>query len=94
MEKKKKLAQELDANDDWLSEEFITMAQQRGVVIIKVRKLSGALSTASFTCDHIRDWVLGTPEKTWVSIGVFFNDFTIVQLMSSQGKSWMPQLKS
>ncbi|KAI8004793.1 Malate dehydrogenase 2, cytoplasmic [Camellia lanceoleosa] len=22
-------------------------------------------------CDHIRDWVLGTPEGTWVSMGVY-----------------------
>ena len=42
--------------------EFITTVQQRGAAIIKARKLSSALSAASSACDHIRDWVLGTPE--------------------------------
>lgn len=45
-----------------LNEEFITTVQQRGAAIIKARKLSSALSAASSACDHIRDWVLGTPE--------------------------------
>lgn len=36
--------------------------QQRGAAIIKARKLSSALSAASAACDHIRDWVLGTPK--------------------------------
>ncbi|CDP10149.1 unnamed protein product [Coffea canephora] len=30
-----------------------------------------ALSAASAGCDHIRDWVLGTHEGTWLSIGVY-----------------------
>lgn len=42
------------------------MVQQRGAAIIKARKLSSALSAASSACDHIRDWVLGTPK-------VYFN---------------------
>ncbi|KAF6154791.1 hypothetical protein GIB67_032403 [Kingdonia uniflora] len=59
-------------NDDaWLSGEFIATVQQRGAAIIKARKLSSALSAASSACDHIRDWVLGTPEGTWVSMGVY-----------------------
>lgn len=28
------------------------------------------MSAASSACDHIRDWVLGTPKDTWVSMGV------------------------
>ncbi|XP_039027569.1 malate dehydrogenase, cytoplasmic-like [Hibiscus syriacus] len=58
------------ANDNWLNTEFITTVQQRGAAIIKARKLSSALSAASAACDHIRDWVLGTPKGTWVSMGV------------------------
>lgn len=46
------------------------MVQQRGAAIIKARGLSSALSAGSSACDHIRDWVLGTPEGTWVSMGV------------------------
>lgn len=45
-----------------LKGEFITTVQQRGAAIIKARKFSSALSAASSACDHIRDWVLGTPE--------------------------------
>lgn len=45
-----------------LNGEFIKTVQQRGAAIIKARKLSSALSAASSACDHIRDWVLGTPE--------------------------------
>lgn len=45
-----------------LNSEFISTVQQRGAAIIKARKLSSALSAASSACDHIRDWVLGTPE--------------------------------
>ncbi|KAB2067259.1 hypothetical protein ES319_A09G214600v1 [Gossypium barbadense] len=54
-----------------LNTEFITTVQQRGATIIKARKLSSALSAASAACDHIRDWVLGTPKGTWVSMGVY-----------------------
>ncbi|CAH9115993.1 unnamed protein product [Cuscuta epithymum] len=61
----------LVGNDEWLNGEFITTVQQRGAAIIKARKLSSALSAASAACDHIRDWVLGTPEGTWVSMGVY-----------------------
>lgn len=45
-----------------LNTEFIATVQQRGAAIIKARKLSSALSAASSACDHIRDWVLGTPK--------------------------------
>ncbi|KZV43494.1 hypothetical protein F511_19038 [Dorcoceras hygrometricum] len=61
---------ELIADDYWLNREFITTVQQRGAAIIKARKLSSALSAASAACDHIRDWVHGTPKGTWVSMGV------------------------
>lgn len=63
--------QKLISDDFWLHGEFITTVQQRGAAIIKARKLSSALSAASSACDHIRDWVLGTPKGTWVSMGVY-----------------------
>lgn len=66
-----KCVRELVADDAWLNGEFISTVQQRGAAIIKARKLSSALSAASSACDHIRDWVLGTPEGTWVSMGVY-----------------------
>jgi len=44
--------------------------QQRGAAIIKARGASSAASAASSAIDHIRDWVLGTPEGDWVSMAV------------------------
>ncbi|KAL7083352.1 hypothetical protein ACP275_14G156000 [Erythranthe tilingii] len=66
-----KLVPELVGDDKWLKTEFIATVQQRGAAIIKARKLSSALSAASSACDHIRDWVLGTPKGNWVSMGVY-----------------------
>ncbi|CAN0887411.1 Malate dehydrogenase [Linum grandiflorum] len=66
-----KPVRELVKDDAWLNAEFIATVQQRGAAIIKARKLSSALSAASSACDHIRDWVLGTPQGTWVSMGVY-----------------------
>ncbi|XP_065859247.1 malate dehydrogenase, cytoplasmic-like isoform X2 [Euphorbia lathyris] len=66
-----KPVRQLVEDDQWLNTEFITTVQQRGAAIIKARKLSSALSAASAACDHIRDWVLGTPKGTWVSMGVY-----------------------
>jgi malate dehydrogenase len=57
-------------DDAWLDGAFVECVQQRGAAIIKARGLSSALSAASSACDHVRDWVLGTPEGTWVSMGV------------------------
>ncbi|KAL5571842.1 hypothetical protein UlMin_021439 [Ulmus minor] len=65
-----KPVRELVKDDHWLNTEFITVVQQRGAAIIKARKQSSALSAASSACDHIRNWVLGTPKGNWVSMGV------------------------
>ncbi|CAL5069251.1 unnamed protein product [Urochloa decumbens] len=62
---------ELVADEKWLSEEFVSVVQQRGAAVIKARKQSSSLSAASAACDHMRDWVLGTPKGTWVSMGVY-----------------------
>jgi malate dehydrogenase len=58
------------ADDAYLNGPFIATVQQRGAAIIKARKLSSALSAASSVCDHVRDWHLGTPAGTFVSMGV------------------------
>ncbi|KAF2285466.1 hypothetical protein GH714_004723 [Hevea brasiliensis] len=75
-----KPVRELVKDDEWLNAEFITTVQQRGAAIIKARKLSSALSAASSACDHIRDWVLGTPEGTWVSMGCTLMAHTMCHL--------------
>lgn len=54
----------------WLEGEFIPTVQQRGAAIIKARGLSSAASAANAAIDHIRNWVLGTPEGDWVTMGV------------------------
>ncbi|KAL6903812.1 hypothetical protein ACP4OV_004625 [Aristida adscensionis] len=66
-----KPVRELVADEKWLREEFVGVVQQRGAAVIKARKQSSSLSAASAACDHIRDWVLGTPKGTWVSMGVY-----------------------
>lgn len=65
-----KPAREVISDDAYLDGPFVETVQQRGAAIIKARSLSSALSAASSACDHIRDWVLGTPEGTFVSMGV------------------------
>lgn len=58
-------------NDDaWLNGDFISTVQKRGAAIIQARKLSSAMSAASATVDHVRDWYFGTPSGKWVSMGV------------------------
>ena len=54
----------------WLEEEFIPTVQKRGAAIIKARGLSSAASAANAAIDHMHDWVLGTPEDDWVSMGI------------------------
>jgi malate dehydrogenase len=39
-------------------------------VIIAARGASSAGSAANAAISHMRDWVLGTPEGDWVSMGV------------------------
>ena len=58
-------------NDDaWILDEFIPTVAKRGAAIIDARGASSAASAANAAIDHMRDWVLGTPEGDWVSMGV------------------------
>jgi malate dehydrogenase len=61
-----------DAVDDeaWIAEEYIPRVAKRGAEIIDARGASSAASAANAAIDHIHDWVLGTPEGDWVSMGV------------------------
>jgi malate dehydrogenase len=54
----------------WVTDEFIPTVQKRGAAIIEARGSSSAKSAASAAIDHVRDWVHGTPEGDWVSMGV------------------------
>jgi malate dehydrogenase len=61
-----------EAVDDeiWIAEEFIPRVAKRGAAIIDARGASSAASAANAAIDHVHDWVLGTPDGDWVSMGV------------------------
>ena len=55
---------------DWLEKYFIPTVQQRGGAVIKARGSSSAASAASAAIDHVRTWMLGTPDGDWTSMAV------------------------
>ncbi len=54
----------------WLERDFIPTVQKRGAAIIEARGLSSAASAANAAIDHIREWVHGTRDGDWVTMGV------------------------
>ncbi len=56
--------------EEWYRDTFIPKVQKRGAEVIKARGASSAASAASAALDHMRSWVLGTPEGDWVSMAV------------------------
>jgi malate dehydrogenase len=54
----------------WLETTFIPTVQKRGAAIIEARGLSSAASAANAAIDHVRDWVKGSRDGDWVSMGV------------------------
>jgi len=54
----------------WVEETFIPTVAERGAAIIRARGASSAASAANAAIDHVRDWVLGTPDGDWVSMAV------------------------
>jgi malate dehydrogenase len=63
-------AYDLVDDHDWVDGEYIPTVAGRGTAIIKARGLSSAASAANAAIDHMSDWVAGTPEGDWVSMGV------------------------
>ncbi|HET9127969.1 MAG TPA: malate dehydrogenase, partial [Propionibacteriaceae bacterium] len=57
-------------DDAWIENDFIPTVAKRGAAIIAARGLSSAASAANATVEHMRDWMLGTPEGDWVSMSV------------------------
>jgi malate dehydrogenase len=57
-------------DESWFVNEFISTVQQRGAAVIKARGQSSAASAANAAIDQMRDWVFGTEEGNWVSMGV------------------------
>jgi malate dehydrogenase len=58
------------ADETWIANEFIPTVAKRGAAIIDARGASSAASAANAAIDHVHDWVLGTPEGDWASMGV------------------------
>src|SRR5262249_11130800 len=54
----------------WIADEFILRVAKRGAAIIEARGASSAASAANAAVDHVHDWVLGSPDGDWVSMGV------------------------
>lgn len=57
-------------DESWMKNEFVPAVQQRGGKVIEARGASSAGSAANAIIDHMHDWVLGTADKDWVSMGV------------------------
>jgi malate dehydrogenase len=56
--------------ESWFKESFIPTVQQRGAAVIKARGTSSAASAGSAALDHVHDWMLGSRDGDWVSMGV------------------------
>src|SRR4051812_25439723 len=54
----------------WLESTFIPTVQKRGAAIIEARGLSSAASAANAAIDHVRDWVHGSKDGDWVTMGI------------------------
>jgi len=63
-------AAEKVGDQGWIENDFIPTVAKRGAAIIDARGSSSAASAANAAIDHVHDWVLGTPEGDWVSMGV------------------------
>ena len=57
-------------DEAWIADEFIPRVGKRGAEIIEARGASSAASAANAAIDHVHDWVLGTEQGDWVSMGV------------------------
>ena len=57
-------------DESWIADEFIPTVAKRGAAIIDARGASSAASAANAAIDHVHDWVLGTPEGDWASMGI------------------------
>lgn len=60
-------------DDAFFDGDFIPAVQQRGAAVIKARGLSSAASAAKAIVDHVHDWIVGTPEGSFVSMAVWSN---------------------
>ncbi|CAJ1030380.1 lactate/malate dehydrogenase, NAD binding domain/lactate/malate dehydrogenase, alpha [Leishmania utingensis] len=59
--------------DTPFDDDFVKGVRGRGTEIIHLRGLSSAMSAAKAAVDHVHDWMLGTPDGVYVSMGVYSN---------------------
>jgi malate dehydrogenase len=57
-------------DQDWLENDFIPTVQKRGTAVIEARGASSAASAANAAVDHMHDWVLGSRDGDWVTMGI------------------------
>jgi len=61
---------EVITDEEWVKGEFVSVVQKRGAAVIAARGNSSAFSAAQAIVDHMHDWVHGTNEGEYVSMGV------------------------
>lgn len=54
----------------WYENEYIPRVAKRGAEIIDARGASSAASAANAALEHMRDWVTGTADGDWASMGI------------------------
>ncbi len=57
-------------DQSWYADKYIPRVAKRGAEIIDARGASSAASAANAALEHMRDWVLGTPDGDWTSMGI------------------------
>jgi malate dehydrogenase len=67
---KRRNAYDVVGDHEWVDGTFIPTVAKRGAAIIEARGASSAASAASAAIDHVRSWVLGTPDDDWVSMAI------------------------
>jgi malate dehydrogenase len=67
---KGKNAAEAVNDQEWLENDFLPTVQKRGAAVIDARGASSAASAANAAVDHVHDWVMGTADGDWVSMGI------------------------
>lgn len=64
----------LISDSGWVENHFIPTVQKRGMTIIEARRgKSSAASAANAIVNHMQDWIFGTQDDNWVSMGVASN---------------------
>lgn len=58
-------------DEAWLAEHYRPTVAKRGAAIIAARGASSAASAAGAAIDHVNNWVNGTPEGQFVTVGAY-----------------------